>query len=673
MKNNLEEFYQGISEEVNNSISADFNDWIKEDYFTSIMGEYLSEIGEVDDLIVCSFRDVGLQLNAYNLSDNGDNLNLFVTIFNDSNNVYNIQKVEVENIIKRGVNFYRKSINNLLDSFKKDIDIFDIAQKIYEAKDQIETVRIILVTNGLTKNMNIEDIKIGDIYIKFVIWDIDRLYKCVNSGKMREIIEIDLIKDFGQKVECITTQLEGNYKVYLSVINGTLLAKIYEVYGSRLLERNVRSFLQVKGQVNKGIRKTLQTEPQMFLAYNNGISVVAEQIEEIFENGKRIISKIYDMQIVNGGQTTASIYSAFSDVKSEIDLSKVYVQMKLTVIEPENNSDLIIPNISTYSNTQNKIQVADFSANDPFHIKLEELSRITWTPVNGVRKPVNWFYERARGQYTDVLMKLSTTKKKKDFQDEHPIFTKTDLAKYENSWDQYPHIVCEGAQKNFKKFVVRLAERGKFIPDQKYYEYLIAKAILYKKTELIVKDEKFEAYRSNIVAYTVSYLSFLTKQCINLDDVWKYQDISIELSDSIRIISRLIFEYFLKNSQGRNLGEWTKSIKCWEEVKKIEHALPENLVSQLIYIGQNKERTQNNGINSVTSEEKDLIDKVSQIHANTWFKLSKWAKETNNFQTWQRKIAFTVGTIVNKGNKPSYKQSLHAYEMFKDAETKGFN
>lgn len=672
MKNTLEGLFQSIKIEVENSISEDFNDWIIEDYFTSLMGEYLSEIGEVDDITVCSFRDVGIQLNGYNLSSQSNELNLFISHFSNVESIYNIQKSDVESLFKRGINFYRKSINNLMDNFRDDIDIIDIANFIFENRNEFETVRIILLTNGVVKNFNVDEVKIGDVSVKFVIWDIDRLYRCINSGKMREVIEIDLEKEFECRIEAISTNIINNYKVYLATINGEILAKIYDKYGSRLLEKNVRSFLQVKGQVNKGIRKTLVNEPDMFLAYNNGLSVVADKVEESNQNGKVYIKKITDMQIVNGGQTTASIHSAYKDSKCEVNFENVFVQVKITVIE-NGASDSMIPNISAYSNTQNKIQVADFSANDPFHRKLEELSRTIWTSNStGSKKPVNWFYERARGQYTDALMKITTIKKKKEFQADHPLFTKTDLAKYENAWNQMPFYVCEGAQKNFKKFVLRLSERGKYLPDQKYYETLIAKAILYKKVENIVKNQKYEAYRSNITAYTFSFISFITKQCLNLDEIWKYQSTSIEVDTCINEVSMLIYNYFLENSKGKNLGEWTKTTKCWEEIKKIEYIISDELNNQLIKIDKSTNNIPD-GINTNTEEEKEIIDKVTSISANTWFKLSKWAKETSNFQPWQRKISFTIGTLINKGKMPTYKQAYYAFEMYKESVEKGFN
>lgn len=149
--------------------------------------------------------------------------------------------------------------------------------------------------------------------------------------------------------------------------------------------------------------------------------------------------------------------------------------MKLSVITSPEDMDEIVPRISAFANTQNKVQVADFSANDPYHRRVEELSRTIWAPAQGGMKPVNWFYERARGQYADMLSRETTTLRRKQFKETHPVFTKTDLAKYENTWDQLPFQVSGGAQKNFRRFTLRLDERKAALPDEKYFQNLVAK------------------------------------------------------------------------------------------------------------------------------------------------------------------------------------------------------
>lgn len=117
--------------------------------------------------------------------------------------------------------------------------------------------------------------------------------------------------------------------------------------------------MQATGKVNKGIRDTLRSDSAMFMAYNNGISTIAEQVV-IDENDSKedfiIIKELVGWQIVNGGQTTASIYAAF---QNKVDLSNVNVQMKLTVIKSTEQMDSVISNISKFANSQNKITMSD--------------------------------------------------------------------------------------------------------------------------------------------------------------------------------------------------------------------------------------------------------------------------------------------------------------------------
>lgn len=427
----LNQFYQNFMEEVLVASDMETSGWNKDDFLTSIMLEYLEEAGEVNDSIMCPFRSYGLQLNAYAIDEDYTNLDLFVSIYSDSDTPKSVSQSEVDAAIKRAIQLYQKAINDLYTSFKKDNDAYEFAITVNKQKNKIKSVRICALTNGLVKPIPFKNIMLGNAEISFAIWDIDRLYRCVSSGKMRETIEIDFEEKFGVTIPCIENDTSDKYSVYLAIISGELLALLYDEYRDRLLEKNVRSFLQVKGAVNKGIRDTLRDEPDMFLAYNNGISVTAESVDIVRdENGKPSIRSIRDMQIVNGGQTTASIFNAHHDKKIVADLSKVFVQMKLSVITDPEDMDKIVPRISAFANTQNKVQVADFSANDPYHRRVEELSRTIWTPaVNGL-KPINWFYERARGQYADMLSRETTTLRRKQYKETHPVFTKTDLAKY---------------------------------------------------------------------------------------------------------------------------------------------------------------------------------------------------------------------------------------------------
>ena len=308
MDKTLDQFYKNFMEEISITQEENLSGWQTEDFLTELMLEYLEETGEAENPIICPFRSHGLQMNAYSMAEDYSDIQIFVTAFSDSDTPRYISQTDVDVVIKRGIQLYQKASNDLYESFQHDDDTYEFAKTIHDQKDVIKTVRICALTNGLVKPIPFKNLLLDGVEISFSIWDIDRLYRCVTSGKMRETIEIDFQEKFGQTIPCIENNSCDKYSVYLAIINGSMLAGLYDEYRDRLLEKNVRSFLQVKGGVNKGIRDTLKQEPEMFLAYNNGISATAESVMlDRDENGKPSIHAVRDMQIVNGGQTTAYI------------------------------------------------------------------------------------------------------------------------------------------------------------------------------------------------------------------------------------------------------------------------------------------------------------------------------------------------------------------------------
>ncbi|MEZ3444936.1 MAG: AIPR family protein [Lachnospiraceae bacterium] len=675
----FEDFFNEFAEQILLLKENDTYGWEEQDFFTAVILDYLEEVGEVDSPVVCPYRAHGLQMNAYKFSEDYDFLGIFVSVYYIGEQVQNASKADIDAALKRAIQIYRKATNDLYKSFEKENDVYEFAHSIFVNKQKIKNVNIIALTNGNCKPIPFKNIKIGETEIAFQIWDMDRLYRCLSSGKMRETIEIDFEEMFSERIPCLVNKNSSAYDGYLGIIPGSILAAIYAQHGSRLLEKNVRSFLQVKGAVNKGLRDTLRNEPDMFLAYNNGISVTAESITiSTDENGTKYISKIRDMQIVNGGQTTASIYNMSNDKVSSLDLSKVFVQMKVSVIKTEEKMDEIVHRISECANTQNKIQMADFSSNDPFNRKLEELSRIIWAPAINGQKPNNWFFERARGQYADMLTREGTPAKRKAFKETHPVFTKTDMAKYENTWNQLPYYVSEGAQKNFKRFMVSLRERGSFLPDEGYYQRLVSKAILYRRTEKLVQQQRFGGYRANIVTYTIAFLSHKTAQRINLDKIWKEQTLSESLEKEIIKVSKMVQHFITNPPNNANISEYCKRKACWESMLGLEYDLSEELGQELISkesVGNLLSTSQAALLllNEATAEENELIDQISNTPADVWLSISKWAKDTNNLQPWQRSIAFSVGTLLRRGKKPSVKQARQADIILTEAKEKGFS
>ena len=671
----LVQFSENLLQEVISSADSEYEGDFRLDQFTQIVAEYLREAGEIDDITVCYHKSRGLLMNGYNFSNDNNCIDIFVCFYSNETPPISVTKTHSEAAFKNASNCLRRGLNGYHNSLEESSEVYDAFIQMYDLREEITQCRIFLLTDGIIKQDTFKSESVGNITVSYHAWDIERLYRFVSSGKKLETITINFVSDFGCTLPCLTLHdPESDYEGYLTVIPGEILAGIYDQFGPRLLERNVRSFLQARGKVNKGIQETIINEPHRFFAYNNGITATADAIEFDDTQGESKIKSIQNLQIVNGGQTTASLYHTHK--KNSASLSGIFVQAKLSVI-PEKHIDEIVPLISRYANSQNKVNDADFYANDPFHIAIEEFSRTVWAPAQaGTSRQTHWFYERARGQYLDMKSREYTPARKRRFEAIWPNkqkFNKTDLAKFENTWAQLPHIVSLGAQKNFNDFAVRLGERGTVDVDVNYFKRLIGKAILFKTADRIVRQQKYGGYKANIVTYTLSYLSHLTSQRINLQEIWNKQAICPALEEAIINVSRKVFDIITDPPNGGNITEWCKKLECWERVLEIDWTLKVSLERELIDVEKPTDSQKvDRGIESPTRQEMELIEQVGMVPADVWFQVSRWAKETNNLQPWERRLAYSIGKVVARSGQVSRKQANHGVALLSAAEKLGF-
>ena len=672
-KDRLNSFCEDLVQDILVGTGDSEDGGFKIDQFTRTVADYLIEAGEVEDVNICFYKSRGMQLNGYNVNQDEDGLDIFVALFNQQTPPVTVTKAQCEAAFRQAETCLRKGLTGFHSTLEESSESYDAFQRIHELRDSLASCRIFLLTDGVVNQDTFHPEEGGDISVTLHVWDAARLYRLATSGKKFEPIEIDFPEEFGENIPCLSlADPNSDYKGYLAVIPGEVLAGIYEKYGPRLLERNVRSFLQARGNVNKGIRKTILEEPHRFFAYNNGVSATADDIE--FGQDGLSITKIRNLQIVNGGQTTASLY--YTAKKDKADLQGIFVQAKISVI-PEDQLEHIVPLISRFANSQNKVNDADFYANDPFHVEIEGLSRTVWAPaVDGSSRQSKWFYERARGQYLDAKAREGTPARKREFDATFPTrqkLTKTDLAKYENTWMQLPHIVSLGAQKNFNDFAIRLKERGRVDVDVRYFEHLIAKAIIFNKADRIVREQSFGGYKANIVTYTIAWISNRTSQRIDLDSIWKNQDISPALHDVIREVSMAVHRVIVSPPNGKNVTEWCKRKECWEKIKdsnvNIGSALGEELIGVSNKPGASKG---NQGVSAPNEHEQQLITSVTDVPADIWFQISKWSKETNNLQPWQRSLAFSIGRLVSTSGNVSIKQAKHGAVILEEVQRLGF-
>ena len=473
LQHSIEEFSENVRQDVLALAESEEQDVMLSDSFTQTMFDMLSEAGECDDPLVCYHRARGMEISGYGVDEDEGRIDLFLSIHTNSSPTETVTRQRVEVAFRRLRSFLDWCLSGRHVELEESSPVFDMAAHIHAFRGSLTRVRLCVITDGRTTIESVpQDQPLGDIAISSSLWDVVRLHRLSTSGRQREAISIDLRERFREPIPCLqAASTQEGYRAFLMLIPGDVLRSIYADFGSRLLETNVRSFLQARGKVNRGIRDTIAREPEWFLAYNNGITLTAETVELCDVGGSRVVARLNGLQIVNGGQTTASLLATD---RGRADLSRVHVAAKLIEIAEGEVHDELVRNVSRYANSQNRISEADFSANDPFHVRIEELSRTTWAPaVGGSQRQTKWFYERARGQYQDARGSETTPAKRRTFSAEHPTrqrFTKTDLAKFENTWDQLPHVVSRGAQKNFSDYMIRLSERDQTVVDPTYFE-----------------------------------------------------------------------------------------------------------------------------------------------------------------------------------------------------------
>ena len=286
-------------------------------------------------------------------------------------------------------------------------------------------------------------------------------------------------------------------------------------------------------------------------------------------DGSTGISWLKGLQIVNGGQTTASLY--FTRKKyADINLSLVRVAAKIIIMKTHdpNKEEALVSDISRFANSQNAVKQSDLSANKPFHVEIEKLSRSVYCP-DGVGQ---WFYERAAGSYNTLLARDGNTPAKlKALKDAIPTsrrITKTDLAKYITAWDRSPDVVSLGSQKNFDRFMAELTfidGNEAPLPNVQDYKLMIAKTKIYRESQKLIRP-MFQAFQANVTAYTVSLLSAKLGDIIDLHRIWEKQALSKELLEQVAVWAKEVNENLHRTASGRMISEWAKKSECRELV-----------------------------------------------------------------------------------------------------------
>ena len=641
----IQEYRTMLHEDV--AISAAANMTNQEDEFLSVVTGILESGEEFDDFVSCYYEGVSrgsghgsIRIDGYSIDDIDKSCCLFISDYRGPHESDSLDKKTGDSLFDSLKRFIRECLRaDFYKELEESTEVYEFAHDLNTNFNEITKFRLYLLTdaynNQRSKNIKAEEIEGKTVELN--IWDIKRIFDVVNSTAQKESVEIRF-SDFNtpgipcvmgtdcvdakSDIEALTLdngepQPENKtflitYTSYLTAVPGQILCDLYLEYGSRLLEGNVRSFLSVKGKVNKSIQNTIKNCPEMFFAYNNGIAATATEIDTEMTQTGLVITRIKDLQIVNGGQTTASIANAVLTARKDetIQLDKIVVPMKISVLE-HSMSEKIIPKISEYSNSQNKVDASDFFSNHPFHIRMEEFSRKTPAPaVNGNQYQQYWYYERARGQYNQGKMKL-TPAKLKEYKLRYPekqVIKMVELAKYMEIYEGAPDKVSKGKQAIVKEFAEQIKDQWSKYNERfnlAYFKKVVAMAILFNKTDYIIKtsnEYKYggrNSYKANVVAYTLSIIFEYLRQnkkdkAFDFARIWNKQDTYPEFDKQITVLWPEVYDFITDPHRlTQNVTEWCKRKECWNQAKDRKWTILPGFIDTLI----DKE--------SLVSEEKD--------------------------------------------------------------------
>ena len=657
------EFYLNLRQDI--LMRSDVQEGFSESLFAELVSEHLLDTGDIEDFNLCPYKQRGIKLDGYALLEDKGTLDLFVVDYRDVEEPETLIKTELAQIFRRVEAFMERCLEDgFLDALETSLPIYGLVERIHANRDDLSQVRVFLFTNANLSG-SIRELppqRIAGREWSYRIWDLERLERVMGAGEPEPIV-VDFKEMFGSCLDCLPAgeNAEG-LRSYLAVIPGDWLAKIYDRYSGRLMEQNVRTFLQLKTGINKGIRKTILETPQLFFPYNNGISATAEEAEIETEGGGLRIRKLRNFQIVNGGQTTASLHYSMKKDGAKASLDRIRVQVKLTVVAPEQIGELI-PKISRYANTQNKVSEADFFSNHLFHVRIEGFSRRIWAPpAKGAVYQTHWFYERARGQFINEQAHL-TEAARKNFLGGNPrsqLVTKTDLAKYINTFELIPDRVSQGAQKNFGEFAKSVVapswEKDDKTFSESWFQDAMAKAIIFRASEKLVQEAPWysQGYRANVVTYGIALLVQRLKEqgkVLDLKSVWDAQDVSVALRKQLLLICEVVQSRIIRSSEEkgvRNVTEWCKKPGCWDDIKSVRVAISPQLAFESITIGEARAAAKDGRKDQYIANEAEALTTVVDRGGDFWGKVLDWGQKDNRISPNDIKALSVASTIPRR-------------------------
>lgn len=686
----LTDFYGELEADVTSEANptGESSATFREDAFVRIVSEDLEQAGVLESPIICHHEwgsgNTAFKANGYGFPEEDSRLDLVVAEYRHmANRPDSLNSSDIERVFRRADRYLAKAWDGLFE----EIDVADerrsMAEAIHGRRQNIDRIRIILVTNAKQsqrKEAVLKD-RIRDVEVSYDIWDIERIRRLRESGAASEPLDIDLTRHLEHGLPCTRLDAdEDGHHTCVSILPGQVLADLYDAHGAQLLELNVRSYLQARGKVNKKILETIRESPTDFVAYNNGVTIVAEEIAYQREDGENFIRALKGLQIVNGGQTTASLHRARSLGAS---LERVFVQAKIIQVNRDRFAE-VVPLISRYSNSQNKVSETDLSASLPFHVSFERVSRREWAPGQ-VSK---WFYERTRGSYQTARSREGTTPARlRDFDVRYPTrqrLTKEELARSEMTWRASPHVVNLGAQKCFTHFMSSFppmqGHEAEFEISTENYRQYIAKAILLRETQAIVRSvPSITKYRINVAIYTLSLIAHATARRLDLERIWQAQALTPALARMVGEWAPVVLEKMKEVAATLSYeeAECFKKPVFWEKMQAFRWTVPADVETELVAVGSGGDagigrRRRNSAADQLTPSQQNDLARCLELAAEDWLKIAAWGKASGAIEEWKLGLVTTLASYAAQGRKRiSGKQAAHAAGVIAKAKDAG--
>lgn len=554
----------------------------RDEYAEPVMAFTAAVLEQIEDLLDCkaptikhsritkSNGTIEGEIHGFAESNNGEVLYLFYSDFNANPEITSKNNTECQPLVARPQGFYNKAIRSYHTEYDVTSNEYEALKFIYDNNARFHSVQLVILSNFIINDLKIKKLRISTKSVFHDVWDMKKLF--INSHSLSDHvpINIDFEDEDYQNFKIPYIQMESSkfgYKCIQAMVPAKFLYRLYEKYNTNLLYSNVRLFLGLKGnkeaKPNVAMLNTLRKEDEMFLAYNNGITVLAQGIEaeaigtptDVTDNSDSstskeyismgILKKIHDFRIINGGQTTAVIFNAKKlsdkerDPEKKINLRGVYVQMKLIISDKISD---ISHQITTSSNHQNKVKISDFTVSNPFNKKMEELARTISTKAIPSHDAHHWFYERLRGQYDEFYKKKQTKQERDLFTYQFPSkkkFTKEEIAKVWNSWNNNPNDAVKGATTSYNLFIKSHTEE----PSEEFYKKTIALLIIHRYILNRPESKQYGNGKATIAAYAIAVLNNESLGRLDLLKIWDNQSIS----DNLRIyINQMCDEIYIK-------------------------------------------------------------------------------------------------------------------------------